>query len=487
MKLKITNSVAKTDLIIINAFNRNNKLDIPSWDKSIQADFKANPASKFFKGNLSETVYFSGDQNFLVLGLGDSTKVTLEVLRKAFAKVYHEISMKYKSVTVGLDGLTSLEELSVVGALSESFLMSAYSFDIHKSNKIQPVLTDVSFLVESATAKLRNEIKRVENIVSSINIGRDFMNEAPNVLNSVEFAKRIEKDIAKVGSVKTKILNKAQIKKEKMGLFLSVNAGSAYEPRLVHLTYTPKKVTKNTKHIAFVGKGLTFDTGGYSLKPSSSMVTMKYDMGGAATVYAAFRALVLNNSSAKISCFIGMTDNAVNSLATMPDSIVKARNGKSVEILNTDAEGRLVLADVLDYACDFKPDHIVDCATLTGAVLVALGNETCGLFSNSDELSGALLDSAHRSDEYMWRLPIIQEHKDDIKSPIADLKNMGSSRFGGSAKAGAFLEEFIKNDISWAHLDVAGIASDQGHLPYCPKKGSSGLIVRTLVDFVNSI
>ena len=271
-----------------------------------------------------------------------------------------------------------------------------------------------------------------------------------------------------------------------MGLFLSVNAGSAFAPRMAHLTYTPKKVTNKTKHIVLVGKGLTFDSGGYSLKPAGSMMNMKFDMAGSATVYGAFRAAVLLKADVKITCLLGMTDNMVNAHATTPDSIVTARNGMTVEILNTDAEGRLVLADCLSFASDLKPDAIIDSATLTGAVLVSLGSEVCGIMGNNQKLTDSLLKSAEKTNEYMWQLPIIQEFREDMKSPIADLKNMGGSRFGGSAKAAAFLENFVDKNIPWAHLDIAGIGDSQGHLPYCPKKGASGLIIRTLVHYLKN-
>ena len=263
-------------------------------------------------------------------------------------------------------------------------------------------------------------------------------------------------------------------------MFLSVNNGSAHDARLVHLSYTPKKATKNTKHYALVGKGLTFDTGGYSLKPGGSMMGMKFDMGGSATVYGAFRAAVMNDAPYKLTCILGMTDNMVNELATVPDSIVKARNGMTVEILNTDAEGRLVLGDCLDYACDQKPDYIIDAATLTGACLVALGSEVCAVLGNDDKFIKSIKDSAEATSEYMWQLPIIQEWRDDMKSHVADLKNIGTPMRAGTATAAAFLEYFIKNDISWAHLDIAGVCDSQAHLPYCPNKGGSGLIVRTL-------
>ena len=218
-------------------------------------------------------------------------------------------------------------------------------------------------------------------------------------------AKRIKSDMQKeCKGVKVTILGRDALKKQKMGLFLGVNAGSAYAPQLVHLRYVPKKKSKNSKHYALVGKGLTFDSGGYSLKPSGSMINMKFDMAGAATVYGAFRAAVLAKSPHTISCFLGITDNMVNSKATVPDSIHYARSGKSVEILNTDAEGRLVLADVLHYACDFKPDFIVDAATLTGACAMALGT-MCGVMGNNQAFIDRFLRFAKERGEAAWQLP----------------------------------------------------------------------------------
>ena len=327
-------------------------------------------------------------------------------------------------------------------------------------------------------------MEKAQYLTDAISFARDLVNEPPNILNSVEYAKRVEKDSKSLKRVRCKVLGKADLKREKMGLFLSVNAGSAYDPQLVHLTYTPAKATKKTKHIALVGKGLTFDTGGYSLKPAASMVNMKFDMAGSATVYGAFRAAVMMQPNVKISCFLGMTDNAVSSLATMPDSICKGRSGTTVEILNTDAEGRLVLADCLSYACSQNPNVIIDSATLTGAVLIALGSEVCGLMGNNQKLMDDLMKSSKACDEQMWQLPIVDAYRDDMKSNIADLKNIGSNRFAGSAKAAAFLENFIEEGVEWAHLDIAGIGDSQGYLPYCPNKGASGLMIRTLVHYL---
>lgn len=462
------------------------KLSLSHWDTKLQQSFSAVKASKNFKAEMGEVFNFADAQGeqVLALGLGESEKLSVESLRRQFASLF-ATAKKYSSLNIHLDHFTEvLSSEKVLAAAVEAFEMASYKFDKYLSKKNDFSLKSINFSTKEKSASLKKVMERAVVSVDAIFMGRDLMNEAPNVLTAPEFAKILQKDAAKLKGVKVSVLNKAQIVKEKMGLFLSVNAGSVIEPRLVHLTYTPSKVSKKAKHIALVGKGLTFDTGGYSLKPGESMMTMKHDMGGAATVYAAFKAAVQLNPEKKISCFIGMTDNMIGPHATMPDSIVTARNGKTVEILNTDAEGRLVLADVIDYACDFKPDVVIDAATLTGAILVALGGEVAGLMSNSDELSQDLLNSAKEKDEYLWRLPIIEEFTKDMKSPIADLKNMGNTRFGGSSKAAAFLKEFVHEGVEWAHLDIAGVASAQTYLPYCPDKGGSGLIVRTLVDYL---
>ena len=470
------------DKVLVNSF----------WPKDLQSSFKNVVGSQDYKGEKGDTFSFIAEDGVrvLVLGLGEKTKVNAETLRREIAKIYRAVSMKTQSMLICLDSMNVLKGVDkTAGVLAEALQLAAYNFDRYKSVKKEAKLTKVIFAAKDGKAKVKvqKELDRVQNITESINVARDFVNDPPNVLNSEVYSKQIQDDVKKnLKGVKVKVLGKAALKKEKMGLFLSVNAASAFEPQLVHLTYTPKRATKKTKHIALVGKGLTFDTGGLSLKPSTAMVNMKFDMAGSATVYGAFRAAVLNNANCKITCILGITDNAVSGLATQPDAIVTARNGKTVEILNTDAEGRLVLADCLDYACDLKPDQLINAATLTGAILVGLGSEVCGLFSNSSKLAKGLLDSAKKTDEYMWQMPMIDEYRNDMKSPIADLKNIGGSRFAGSAKAGCFLEEFVQEGVDWAHLDIAGIGDSQSHLPYCPAKGASGSIIRTLTDHLTS-
>lgn len=492
-EVKILSAFQKTKTIKVKGKSTTESVvSVDHWaDKSLQEEFHQLKAVKSFKAAKDETITFSGPmgETVKVIGLGDKTKVKAEDIRKTSARFFKSVkSEKNSTVSIDLSSFDFLRDTArLAGLMAEAIGMANYTFDKYKS-KSSPAALNTILLTgfdkkkESAISKAVNESHM---LVESINVARDFANEAPNHLHSVEYAKRVEADAkANLKGVKIKILNKAQIKAEDMNLFLSVNAGSGYEPRLVHLSYEPAKKTSKTKHIVLVGKGITFDTGGYSLKPGGSMMNMKFDMSGSSTVYGAFRAAVLLKAPIKITCIMAMTDNAVNSFATFPDSIVKGRNGKTVEILNTDAEGRLILADALDYACDLKPDGIIDAATLTGACLVALGGQVTGVMGNNQKWVDSVLNAGKESDEYMWQLPIIDEWRADMKSKNADLKNIGTPMRAGTATAAAFLEEFIKNDIPWCHLDIAGTADGQSHLPYCPSHGSSGLTIRSLVHLL---
>ncbi len=491
-ELKILTAFQKTHISKAKGSKSETTVSVDHWyDDSLKEEFQNLKNAKNFKAAKDETISFTGaiGETVWVVGLGDKTKFNAEDIRKVIAKILKGTrGSKFESIGIDVPGFNTIrDEAKTARVIAESAWMTDYTFDKYKTKKSEPY----NFILILAHTEKKNSIKiekalaSTKNICESINVIKDFINEVPNVLHSEEYARRIEADVKKnLKGVKIKILNKAQIQKEKMGMFLSVNAGSAYEPRLVHLTYEPTKVTSKTKHIALVGKGITFDTGGYSLKPGASMAGMKNDMGGSATVYGAFRSAVLEKAPVKITCILAMTDNAVNENATMPDAVVTARNGKTVEILNTDAEGRLILGDALDYACDQNPHYIIDAATLTGACLVALGNQVCAILGNDQKWINEVLGAAETQNEYMWQLPIINEWRQDIKSKVADLKNIGTPMRAGTAIGAAFLEEFIKNDIKWAHLDVAGVVDSQSHLPYCSPHGASGLIVRTLTHLL---
>jgi leucyl aminopeptidase len=481
-----TKSHKSDQLILIAAYKKQDKLSLP-WPSEYQKSFKSVNHSDVFKAEPGEIFWFSLSNGTTVaaLGMGEKDKVTLENIRLQMATSYKIAKMKFKSLSIDLDSFKVKNLEDTVSAVSEGILLSNYSFEKYLSKKISPILKDIYLETkEKKNSKCDLALQKSSVVSECINFTRDLVDEPPNYLHSETYAHLIQKDAAKLKHVHCKILGRLDLKKEKMGMFLSVNAGSAHEPRLVHLTYQPSKATSKTKHVVLIGKGLTFDTGGYSLKSGDSMKGMKYDMAGSATVYGAFRAAALLNAPIKVTCLMGLTDNAVSENATMPDSIVTARNGKTVEILNTDAEGRLVLGDILSYASDMKPTAILDAATLTGAVLVALGSEIAGLMGNDQNLIDELLKHARETDEHLWQLPIIEPFRKEMKSKIADLKNIADSRFAGTAKAAAFLENFVTPGIPWAHFDIAGVAESQKHLTYCPEKGASGLMVRTILSYI---
>lgn len=502
-KTKATNK-SIIDLDHLNALHKNSFLNTASY--------------KNFEGDYNKILYYplSKENLGLMIGLGEKEKITAEKLRQSIAQLYKAINDRpFKSIDIDLNSFDIFDDVSKTAqVITEILFMTSYKFNKYqnqnqnsknekgrgkekdkKSDNDKEIILTVKKPKDVSLAK--EGIEKGTIIASGVNFARDLVNEVPNVMNSEYLSKVIIDDFKALSRSSTsikntknkikakltaKVLTLKEIKKEKMNLLLAVNQGSAHEPRVVQLNYHPNKTTKNTKHIALVGKGLTFDSGGYSLKPSTSIVGMKFDMAGAATVYGAFKNAILLHSEHIISCFIGITDNLVSSRAYLPDSVIKGRSGKTVEIISTDAEGRLVLADVLDYVMDFKPNEVIDVATLTGACVQALGH-VCGVMGNNEDLTKRFLEAAKAQDERVWELPIFDEYRDDIKSGIADIKNSSTTRNAGAQKGAAFLEHFIKEGIKWIHLDIAGVDS-ASHLSYCPKDSASGIMIRSLCEFL---
>jgi leucyl aminopeptidase len=312
-------------------------------------------------------------------------------------------------------------------------------------------------------------------------MARDMANEPGNVWTPSKFAE-LGKKIGKKKNCSCKVLNKAQMKKLKMGGILGVTRGSHEPPSMVILHYrTGKKVPT----LMLVGKGLTFDSGGISLKPGLNMADMKYDMCGGAAVMAAMNVIAEEQPDhVDVVAIVPASENLPGGSALKPGDIISPYGGKTVEILNTDAEGRLILADALAYGVDkYNPDAIVDVATLTGAVIFGLGHHRTGLMANDDTLADTILDAGERSGELLWRLPLGKEYSKQIKSKIADIKNIGGKP-AGTITAAAFLQEFV-GDTVWAHLDIAGTAWDYTEKSYVPK-GPSGIAARTLVELVRN-
>ena len=425
--------------------------------------------------------------NYLFVGLGKAEEVTGETLRISGANIARRLDAeKVKAAALDLasfhhKNLKKLDAEDLALGLAEGALFSAYTFDLYKSEKTKVALAAIAFYVddknEVATAEKMLAKARAEN--AALTVARDLSNEPGSHLYPMELARRAQK-LAKEHKVSCKILDMKALQREKMGALIGVGQGSANPPCLIVLEHKPKKAKKI---VALVGKAVTFDSGGISIKPGQGMEDMKHDMSGGADVIAATLLAAKLGCENHIVCVVAAAENMPDGNAIVPSTILHTRNGKTIEVQNTDAEGRLILADALDYAQDYKPDVIVDVATLTGAVVMALSNVAAGIMGNDE---GAIEDfkaAAKKTEERYVELPIFQEYIDDIKSKVADIKNIGGDRGAGSQKGGAFLKEFIKNNTKWIHVDIAGTAWNTPAVSYHPKHGATGHSVRTLTQF----
>lgn len=323
------------------------------------------------------------------------------------------------------------------------------------------------------------DLARGRQLGESINLTRKLVNLPPNHVFPESFASTAQEVADEVG-LGIEIWDQKRLEAERCGSLLAVAQGSINPPRLVILRY--QGASESTPWTALVGKGVTFDSGGYSLKPSDGMKDMKCDMAGAATVLGAMRAIALAQPKANVIGICGLVENMVSGGAYKLGDVLRARSGKTIEVLNTDAEGRLVLADCLDVACSLGAERIIDLATLTGACMVALGNDVAGLMTNNDSLASEVKESAARCGEPLWELPMFAEYGEQITSPLADIKNVGNGRWGGAITAAKFLEEFVQKR-PWVHLDIAGPAYADSSKAWIDG-GASGIFVRTLLDFV---
>jgi leucyl aminopeptidase len=308
---------------------------------------------------------------------------------------------------------------------------------------------------------------------------RDLVNEPSNRMTPSNLADRAKRMADEVG-LQCEVFGAEKMRELKMGAFLSVAQGSEEEPRLILLRYEPKGAPK-TPVIALVGKGITFDTGGISIKPAEGMEKMKYDMAGGATMLGAMAAIALLRPNVRVIAIVCATENMPSGKAQKPGDVQIAMSGKSIEVINTDAEGRLVLADGLHWARELGATHLIDAATLTGAVVVALGHVNAGVFANDDAMYARFAQAQERAGEKMWRLPLDGEYQEQLRSNIADLANVGG-RWGGAINAAMFLKEFV-GDTPWIHLDIAGTAWVDENKPWIAK-GPSGIALRSIVEFV---
>jgi len=439
-----------------------------------------------FKGNLEQSCFLAHQDRVYVGASFDS-----EELRLASSIAIKAIkSTEYKSVKIGIYAdKNSLDEN--IKATVEGIILGLYNFDKYKSEKSETKLKKVIFALDTYSKKSLDDdlvtkaIKKGKIIADSVNFTRDIINSMPDELTPKKMAS-IAKKLAKNNNLDCKIEDEKFLAKNDMNAFLAVARASTEPPRLIHLTYKPKKPKGK---IVLVGKGLTYDSGGLSLKPGSFMVTMKADKSGGSAVLGAMRAISELGSDYEIHGIIGATENMIGGDAYKPDDVLIAKNGVSIEVRNTDAEGRLVLADCLCYAQErIKADYIIDVATLTGACVVALGEYTTGVMGHSSKLKHQMLKAGTSSGELTATLPFNKYLKKSIKSQVADISNTGSSRYGGAITAGLFLDNFIKeeNKDKWLHLDIAGPAYVESNWGY-NTHGASGAGVRLIMSWIDLV
>lgn len=428
-----------------------------------------------------------------LIGLGDKESFDYEVLRQASAKAYKALRAhgqdKADFVLENLITKRTEDWEKLVQAFTEGMILAAYTCDELKGIKQnkESGKENVNFFLSLPSDKQKSAGKGLRTgqiMAESTNFAKKLANYPGNLMTPSILANEVKKQTQNT-KIKTTIWDKQRIKKEKMGGLLGVSLGSSQEPRFIIMEYKGAGASK--KPIALVGKGLTFDSGGISLKPAATMDEMKFDMCGSAAVIGAMLAIERLGLKVNVTGYISSSENMPGQSANKPGDILVARNGKSMEVLNTDAEGRLILADALSYASEQKPQAIFDAATLTGAILFSLGNIYTGFFTKKEELAEKIKQASKASGERVWRMPLAEEHREDIRSVLADVANMSSVRGAGSSTAAAFLEHFVDKNIPWAHFDIAGTAWNvNNRLEYCSRKMASGVMVRTFVELARS-
>lgn len=426
----------------------------------------------------------------VILGLGDKDKLTAAKLEQAGGRLLGALNVQGSdhAVFLNLEEMKSTK-LNLAMHLCFGMRLGTYQFENYKTApKEQPQRLKILSIISTTGKALLKDFAAFEDLAQATFLARDLVNEPPNILYPESYAAQIEAALAPLG-VEIEILDDEQMAEMGMNLMIAVGQASEHKPRMVTMIWPGSGSAKERAQqpIAFVGKGITFDTGGLNVKPFEGMLTMKCDMGGSAAVVGAMQYLAKQKCRVPVVGIVALAENSISDEATRPSDVIKSYSGKTVEILNTDAEGRLVLADALTYVQQkHDPKVVIDLATLTGAILVALGDHYAGTFTRDDNLWKKLSAASVNSGEEIWRMPLADHHRRELDSPFADIKNIGGGRFAGSSTAAAFLEEFVDKGRAWAHIDIAGTATIKGPNPLNPKPFGSGYGVRLLADFVKA-
>lgn len=442
---------------------------------------KSKSLIKDFEGKIGEiSVHYKGNDTIIYCGIGEKKSCNDEVLRTASANAIRRATeLKREKVSI-IDPKIKSKGNSQRAILTGA-LLAAYNFTTHLSEKPKEIkaIDLVSEISKPA------DLKKVKSICEGVFLARDLINGNAHDIHPQFLASTAKKIASSIPEMSCTILTEKEIDKKGLGLLKAVGQASKFPPRLVILKYTGDKNSKENK--AIIGKGITFDSGGLNLKPTGSIESMRCDMSGSAAVLGTMKALSLLKPKINVTGVIAAAHSAIGSDAFFPGDVYKSYSGKTVEIRNTDAEGRLVLADAISYCQKhFSPSEIIDLATLTGAIVISLGDLSAGLFSNNDNLSKNLLNSGENTAEKLWRMPLNKSHIDAMKGDISDLRNLSKlpPRHAGSSTAAAFLNSFIEDELPWAHLDIAGTAFNErdarGEIP----KYATGFGVRLLINYL---
>ena len=492
MKLEasgVAPTTARGDVLVVERYAGEARLgpEAAAVDRALGGLLGRVLAEERFEGRAGETATVHADGRLgvgrvVVVGLGPRKECTTETVRRAASAAARRArDLGARHVVMTLVGARAPARARAQ-ALGEGVRLGLYAFDRYKAKRPDPkVVESLTVLAPAARdlANVREGLQAADLAAEATCFARDLINEPANHVTATRLAEAA-REIAKAGGLQVKILDRAACERMGMGSFLGVNRGSTEPPAFIHLSYVPRG--RPRRRIALVGKGITFDSGGLDLKTAEGMATMKGDMSGAAAVLGVMKVLSRLRLPVEVHSLVAATDNMPSGSATKPGDILRAMNGKTIEVNNTDAEGRLTLADAIAYARQVvKPDEVVDIATLTGACSIALGTLCGGAMSNDEALQARVLRAGQAAGERLWPLPLIEEYREGLKSDVADMKNTGP-RPGGAITAGLFIQEFA-GDTPWVHLDIAGAAFSDKELPY-GSRGGVGFGTRTLLAHV---
>ncbi|HSF57085.1 MAG TPA: leucyl aminopeptidase [Candidatus Binatia bacterium] len=479
----------KTDLLVLPLEEK--KLETPalrSLDRRLRGKLSERvKKSKFTGAEGSSLVYDTAGilpaSHLLLAGLGKANEVDSDTWRKIGGRAWREAS------AIGAEEIAFFfapekDPEDVAGAVVEGALLASYRFNKYRSNThAGATVRNLTFFRPGLKRSpgLERSVRTAEKIIPGVFLARDLVNEPPSI-TTARFLGEQAKLHCSGRSLSVEVWGKKKIEAMQLAGLLAVNRGSLEEPRFIKIHYQPAR--KARKKVALIGKGITFDSGGLSLKPAKSMETMKLDMAGGAAVIGTMSRLAHLGPDVEVTGYIPATDNLPGGNAQKPGDVIRYLNGKTIEVLNTDAEGRLILADALALAAKEKPDYMINLATLTGACMVALGNGVAGIFSNHQTLADSVMRCAGGAGEKLWQLPLVKEYREALRSSVADMKNVAGPH-GGAITAALILQEFV-DDIPWAHLDIAGPAFTEADNPICVK-GGTGFGVRTLLRFLLTI